>query len=567
MNEIENHAWVLPRPGSTYIGSFPLHFEDKLLKLLKINPEHHKILHPFGGKAKYGIRVDLNATVEPDYICDAQELPFDDEEFDCIICLDGNSEITLSNGKCCKIKNVKVGDKVISDSNEIGSVTNVYKRKYSGKITKLKIKGDFREIISTEKHKFLCIKGDNLYCRDKTGKKSRQRVKRKLIEQRFKPQFIESKDLIIGDYLLSPINSKLINEIYQIKVSNFITQSNYHNVSKLLPESIKVNKSFMRWIGYYCAEGDSGKYRIGFTFNINEKEYQKEIIRLTKEIYNLDCEVYDNPISNSTYIKISSVNLSRFIQKLVPNKSPHRKLHPLFLTLHPTLQFELLQCWLNGDGGIWINNINRNKVKVTGTTTSYKLANDMLFIAKRIGLTPLFKKRNNKYKNALHIVYDVYFCGEDCNTLGYNYKQSRRKTSTRISINDYILSPVKNIEKIDVDNLLVYNLSITPITQYTVNGVISKNCDPPYSEEYAQRLYGVVNPKFKKYTQEAVRVLKEYGYLVMYHYNATPAIPKTVLVKRIFMETRVWHKLRCIHIHQKRTVDWEKNETNIEEWL
>lgn len=86
MSEIENLAWVLPRPNkSKYIGSFPLHFEKKLLRLLDIDPEKDKILHPFGGKAEFGIRCDINPDVNPDYVCDAHSLPFGDNEFDLVI--------------------------------------------------------------------------------------------------------------------------------------------------------------------------------------------------------------------------------------------------------------------------------------------------------------------------------------------------------------------------------------------------------------------------------------------------------------------------------------------------
>jgi len=90
--------------------------------------------------------------------------------------------------------------------------------------------------------------------------------------------------------------------------------------------------------------------------------------------------------------------------------------------------------------------------------------------------------------------------------------------------------------------------------------------DPPYNEEYSRRLYQTKKPMFKKYTKEAVRVLKNGGYLVMYHYLATPRIENTVLFKRIFLETRVWHKLRCIHIHKKDIDAWKnfKKEINSE---
>jgi len=67
---IQNFAWVLPRPSkSRYIGSFPLHFESRLLDLLKV-PKGAMILHPFGGRAEFGLRLDLNVDTEPDIVAE-----------------------------------------------------------------------------------------------------------------------------------------------------------------------------------------------------------------------------------------------------------------------------------------------------------------------------------------------------------------------------------------------------------------------------------------------------------------------------------------------------------------
>ncbi|GAG18354.1 unnamed protein product, partial [marine sediment metagenome] len=92
-----------------------------------------------------------------------------------------------------------------------------------------------------------------------------------------------------------------------------------------------------------------------------------------------------------------------------------------------------------------------------------------------------------------------------------------------------------------------------PFKNNVFSAVIS---DPPYNDEYSKKLYGTEKIKLKwgKHTTEAVRVLKEKGYLVMYHYLATPTIKDTILIKRIFLETRVWHKLRCVHIYQKEGI-------------
>ena len=95
---IETVAWVLPRPSkSKYIGSFPLHFERKLLNLLEMNEHDYKILHPFGGKAEFGVRCDINPDVEPDYVCDAHDLPFENDSFDLVV-LDPPYSDDLSSG-------------------------------------------------------------------------------------------------------------------------------------------------------------------------------------------------------------------------------------------------------------------------------------------------------------------------------------------------------------------------------------------------------------------------------------------------------------------------------------
>jgi len=81
---IKTITWVLPRPSkSKYKGSFPLHFEKKLWKELSC-PK--KVLHPFGGKAEIGERVDLNSEVNPNYIGDAHNLDFiEDSTYDLVI--------------------------------------------------------------------------------------------------------------------------------------------------------------------------------------------------------------------------------------------------------------------------------------------------------------------------------------------------------------------------------------------------------------------------------------------------------------------------------------------------
>lgn len=81
---IPRELWYLPRPRrDKYRGGFPLHFERKLFQLYPSD----KILQPFGGRAEYGIRCDMNPSANPDYRFNAHDLNyFGDNSFDFVLC-------------------------------------------------------------------------------------------------------------------------------------------------------------------------------------------------------------------------------------------------------------------------------------------------------------------------------------------------------------------------------------------------------------------------------------------------------------------------------------------------
>jgi hypothetical protein len=81
---VPTETWVLPRPRrDCYVGSFPLHFEQKLWRLLG---QPAKVLHPFGGLAEIGDTVDLNATTSPTWVGDAHDLNWiADDTYDLVL--------------------------------------------------------------------------------------------------------------------------------------------------------------------------------------------------------------------------------------------------------------------------------------------------------------------------------------------------------------------------------------------------------------------------------------------------------------------------------------------------
>lgn len=67
--------------GRSNRWSFPPNVE----KLLRSECAGKRVLHPFGGRARFGVRMDIDQIVRPDVIADAWAPPFGRDSFDVVI--------------------------------------------------------------------------------------------------------------------------------------------------------------------------------------------------------------------------------------------------------------------------------------------------------------------------------------------------------------------------------------------------------------------------------------------------------------------------------------------------
>ena len=75
--------------------------------------------------------------------------------------------------------------------------------------------------------------------------------------------------------------------------------------------------------------------------------------------------------------------------------------------------------------------------------------------------------------------------------------------------------------------------------------------DPPYSKRDAQVLYSTPYPNWRRYYQEALRVTRAGGYIVVYQERTPYHVPGTELVYRILVELRTNHTARIAHVYKK----------------
>jgi len=76
--------------------------------------------------------------------------------------------------------------------------------------------------------------------------------------------------------------------------------------------------------------------------------------------------------------------------------------------------------------------------------------------------------------------------------------------------------------------------------------------DPPYSDEYSKEMYNTGPVHLEKAMREAVRVTKIGGRIVLYHIYLWHTLKGTILERRIFIGTRIYHLPRIASIYVKR---------------
>jgi hypothetical protein len=85
--------------------------------------------------------------------------------------------------------------------------------------------------------------------------------------------------------------------------------------------------------------------------------------------------------------------------------------------------------------------------------------------------------------------------------------------------------------------------------------------DPPYSEAYAQSLYGVEYPRPSHLLREAARVVRPGGRIALVHYITAKPAPGTRFVKAFGLSTGFDMPMRAIAIYERENASIATGET------
>lgn len=428
-------------------------------------------------------------------------------------CFPAGQKVTTIHGMV-NIEDVKDHELVLTHNNRYRKVIATANKNYSGNLVSIDtyntIKGRFT---STEEHEIFTIKSEQTKCirelasclvtqnKDSNCLKKKNDYKSDCVNLNVNfnditPEWIEAKDIKLGDWIKIPYNTQEENVKY-LKISEIIElpknyvvvddkiykqttdkrkrSGEFNDKIKPLNNIIKLNSEFFRFIGYYLAEGHSLLDTIGLTFNINEDFYINDTKSLIKNIFGYDAFTYTNNNDNSTRVSAFSQVIPLFLNKLCGKGFDKKFLSDVIMNSSSQLQRELLIGIFRGDGFSYPQGLGL-------ALTNHNLIYQINEICLRNKLTPSITRVKTKktskeaYRIDLSRTNDYDFFLEVGKNLEKITESKRNTYSNGKWIGNTYFSKVKNVEINEVEDIVVYDLQIEDDKSFVVNGLAVHNC-------------------------------------------------------------------------------------------
>lgn len=264
-----------------------------------------------------------------------------------------------------------------------------------------------------------------------------------------------------------------------------------------IPRIIKIDKSFMRLLGYYLAEGharytEKNCYQISFA--CAEKEIRDDIVQCVKHVFNI------TPSKTEKDVCISNRLIHDFFVYIlrIGKNAKTKKIPSQFVALPKNKIRELLRAYFSCDGSV-----EKNILHVTCSSVNRGLLRDIGFQLLRFGIFYRLKEEHKKAvgaagrfyeKKGVSPVSDIYYISirssyarKFCEKIGFSLKRkqmsleavaSKERAPRLKEFGDFILDDIKEITPIKSDFEFLYDIEVEDFHNFPINDfVLSNNCD------------------------------------------------------------------------------------------
>jgi DNA topoisomerase VI subunit B len=370
-----------------------------------------------------------------------------------------HSLFTSENGiiKEIEVRNLKVGDKIVVPS-------------------KIPDVEDLKEINILDYISFEDIEKNWMYVYDIPEKilmdlKKKAKIIHKKTSKSRKFYRINNIDILDDSFKQYETKKFLpLKLIYKLnlknKVKNCVIKTYYHGKETTIPVTLPLTEQFVRFLGFYTAEGHFDERQIGLTFGKHEPLFVDEIIKFART-FGLNFSVENR--ESTTRIKLFGNIFTKLLKNICGNGAKNKKIPEFIFRTNTDLRQDFLDALYQGDGH---NTRNRNQLMLT--TASKKLANEVLYLWLMQGVLASIHPRidqglGKKPSNTFAI--SVY--GKDIEAskvFSCNINPGPKRIVQQLMHKDLSLLQIKGIDIIKTGYEDVYDLSV-PYCENFVGGL------------------------------------------------------------------------------------------------
>lgn len=392
-------------------------------------------------------------------------------------CLSSRSLIKTEKGYH-PIEEIKEEDSVFTHNGRFMPVLKIFERKHSGTMVDIKTRKFGGTVSLTDNHKVYIVRTKSCKYKGRETRICQSRCDRNCPAkyfQDYKIEIVPAGEISINDYLLFPVN-KEIKDVDFIDLKKFLSRkiSFYARRLKKFPTTISVDKSFLRLIGYWIAEGSVDDYgHIIFSLGGDETGFANDIRKLVKDVFGLNSS-FRRPSkkkgSSGLEVIVNSSNLANIFGNLCGKGAENKHIPFEFQLLPLEKQKVLLEAMFRGDGysGI-VNDTKDNRPFKAITTISLVLAEQIRDTLLRQGIIPTTTIQNARTDKKGVNHKKAYTVSWQENIIAH-YADFYKKDN-----NTYVLLPVKEIKRRKFSGK-VYNLAVEEDNSYVANNFVVKNC-------------------------------------------------------------------------------------------
>lgn len=380
------------------------------------------------------------------------------------------------------IEDIETSDWVVSGKGNLKKVIDVMEHQYNGDLITVGVRKLGGLVRLTADHRVFVISGSPYINKYKVF----SRVYKKYLDIRQNNSLkyfekvnkylsinkIPAGELKIGDLLLYPINRQISNPEY-LKLDDYLTKkTSLGTKPKALPEKIIVNQSFLKLLGYYIAEGSNHRAYIRFSLGNHEEAFAEEIIKLIKELFNLEAKLYRRVAIKKTGIEITVCNshLANIFENLCGKGSKNKHIPFILQELDPRRQRMILEAVIKGDGTHFFANKSKNQFSSV-TTISKVLKEQIVDILLRLNLFPTVSVHKERVSlSGTHHQESYYISWTEQDKQKYQHLYYEQDGS------EYWLLPITKLASEKYQGP-VHNFTVADDHSYVATNFAVGNCD------------------------------------------------------------------------------------------